>query len=333
MTDLGAFRESIQNEDDEISVLAVASVLLRWRRRIVALGGLGMVLGFAAGLSSTRLYVSAAMFMPQAEGNTPSAFAQAATQFGIRVPSNGSGWGPPIYVELLHSRALLEPLVLDTLSVAEQGGRRVAVIDLLKVEAPTSAQRTEHAVSALRNLVSADEDKKLGTVSVTVTTPWPSVSLALTERLVRGVNRFNLETRKSQAAAERQFVEARAAEAEVALREAEDRLQVFLQRNRTFASSPELGFDRDRLQREVALRQQAYTTLLQSQEEARIREVRDMPVITMLEDPRLPIDPEPRKSAQKGVLGGLVGLMLGERGYAGISQEGSALTLLAYLSP
>ncbi len=163
---------------------------------------------------------------------------------------------------------------------------------------------------ALAEIVKSREVRALGAVEVAVSTRWPSVSLSLTERLVHGVNQFNVETRKSQAAAERQFVEAQADEAERALREAEDRLQGFLQRNRE-TSSPQLAFEHDRLQRQVALRQQVYTTLVQSREEARIREVRDTPVITVLETPRLPVMPEPRRSVLRSVLGGLTGGLLG----------------------
>jgi tyrosine-protein kinase Etk/Wzc len=137
------------------------------------------------------------------------------------------------------------------------------------------------------------------------------VSLELAERLVKGVNQFNLETRKSQAAAERQFVEAQAAAAEVALREAEDRLQNFLQRNRETGGSPQLVFERDRLQRDVNLRQQLYSTLLQSREEAKIREVRDTPVITVIEPPRLPIVGESRKTIQKFLMGAFAGAVIG----------------------
>lgn len=298
-------------DDDEISLLTVANVLLRWRRTIIALVVFGAAVGLAKGLTSTRVYVSTATFIPQGSGEAASGLAFAASQFDIRMPSSGGGWGPPMYVELLRSRMLLERIALDTVVVTEEGGRRVALMDLLEVEAPTLARRTELAVHALGSIVTASENKKLGAVKLSVTTRWPSVSLALAERLVRGVNQFNLETRKSQAAAERQFVDVQAGESERALREAEDRLQSFLQRNRTFANSPELAFAHDRLQREVALRQQVYTSLLQKREEARAREVRDTPVITVFEDPRLPVVGEARNSKQKGVLGGLVGGMLG----------------------
>jgi len=59
------------------------------------------------------------------------------------------------------------------------------------------------------------------------------------------------------------------------------------------------------------LGQQAYSAWLQAREEARIREVRDTPVITVLEDPRLPMVGEPRHTLQRGILGGFAGVLLG----------------------
>ena len=311
MTEPSAGPAPASQDDDGISLLALGSVLLRWRRTIIALAFVGALVGLTTGLVSTRVYVSAATFIPQRSEGGVSGLALAASQFGFRVSSGGDAWGPPVYVELLRSQALLEPIALDTVVVAEEGGRRVGLADLLEVEAPTPARRTDLAIRALRRIVRASEDNALGAVKLSVTTRWPSVSLALAERLVRGVNQFNLETRKSQAVAERQFVEVQAGEAERALRGAEDRVQSFLQRNRSITGSPELTFEYDRLQREVALRQQVYMSLLQKQEEARIDEVRDTPVITVLENPRLPVVGEARKTPLKAVLGGVAGGMLG----------------------
>ncbi len=312
MMEAETHRTSATSRGDEISLLALGNALLRRRRLIVILGFAGAILGLASGLLRSRLYSSNATFIPQGvEGGASSGLALAASQFGIRIPSAQGGWGPPIYVELLTSQAILEPIALDTLLVTEEGGRRVPVMDLLDVQAPTRAQRIEGTVRKLESVVAATEDKKLNAVRVTVTTRWPSVSFALAQRLVRGVNEFNLKTRKSQAMAEREFVDVQAAEAASALRTAEDRLQSFLQRNRATAGSAELTFERDRLQRDVTLRQQVYSSLLQSREEAKIREVRDTPVITVLEEPRLPITGNPRKSVQKAFFGGIVGGILG----------------------
>jgi len=148
-------------------------------------------------------------------------------------------------------------------------------------------------------------------VAVEVTTRWPSVSMAVVERILSEVNRFNLQARQSQAAEERRFVEARLAAQQQSLVSAEARLGSFLQRNREYRNSPQLGFEYDRLERDVALQQQVLVGLSQSVEEARIREVRDVPVITAVESPRLPARPDPRGLALQGFLGVLLGAFLG----------------------
>jgi uncharacterized protein involved in exopolysaccharide biosynthesis len=301
-------------DSEGLSLLGLANVVLRRRRLIISLGVAGVVLGLVLGLTSPRQYSAGATFIPQGSetsgGN--SGLAMAASQFGIRLASGGGGtWGPPVYVELLRSRALLEPIARDTLVVAEEGGRRAAVADVLGIKGSTPREREEYTIRALQGITTAIEVKPLNAVRLTVISRWPSVSVALAERLVEGVNKFNLETRKSQAAAERQFVETQATEAGAALRDAEDQLQAFLQRNRDISGSPALAFERDRLQREVSRRQEVYTSLLQSREEAKIREVRELPVITLLERPTLPVVGEPRKTLLKALTGGIAAAVLG----------------------
>ncbi len=311
MTEPIAGPASTYRDDDKISLFAIASVILRWRWQIIALAMLGFGFELVYTLSKPRVYMSSATFIPETPQGGTSSLALAASQFGFNIPSSGGGWGAPMYVELIRSRALLEPIALDTLVVAEEGGRRITLINLLKIKALTRERAVAAAVGVLGSMITATEDKKLGGVTVAVTSQWPSVSLVLANRLVQRVNQFNLETRKSQAAAERQFVEAQAVESQRALLDAENRLQEFLQGNRDIGGSPGLAFERDRLQREVARQNQLYTSWLQSREEARIREIRDTPVITVFETPRLAFIGEPRKSALKAILGGITGAMFG----------------------
>lgn len=304
-------RESVPSPEGGVSLLGLANVVLRWRRRIVWLGVAGALIGLSVGLLTKRVYVSSATFLPQGSDANVSGLAGVASQLGIRVPTTSGGWGPAVYVQLLHSRSLLESIAKDTFVVAERSGARVPMMDLLDLKGGDPPLRLDKAVKKLSGMVGSREVRTLGAVEVTASTYWPSISLALVERLVDGVNRFNLETRKSQAAAERQFVEDQAAVAERELRDAEDMLQQDLQSNRNISASPQLLINRDRLTRTVALRQQIYTALVQSRAEARIREVRDTPVITMLESPYLPVVGEGRQTLQKALAGGIAGVLLG----------------------
>lgn len=299
--------------DRDVSMFAVATVLLQRRSTIIALAVVGAVIGLVAGLASDKVYRSSAVFVPQAaDASATSGLSSLASQFGFRVPSTGANyWGTALYVQILKSRMMLEQLALDTMAVPELGGRRIAVMDLLEIRARRPELRPTLTVRELDKMIDASDDNRLNIVRVSVESKWPSVSFALAVRLVHGINAFNLETRKSQAVAERQFVSKQVLEAERALRSAEDEMQRFLQRNRIVGESPELTFERDRLQRAVTLRQQVYTTLVQNLAEARIRAVRDVPVITVLEEPRIAVIREPRGTIKKSLFGFLGGLLLG----------------------
>lgn len=311
MSDVSGERTPARESGETVRMMVVGTVLLRHRRLILILGFLGALGGGLVGLLSARTYTTSAIILPEAgENGASSGLALAASQFGIKMPLGDAGWAPPIYVELLESRALLERALTDTLVVAEEDGRRTTLMDLLEVEGETPALRLAKAVREARKHVSVSEDRSLGAVRLSVRTEWPSVSLAVAERLVSDVERFNVESRQSRAMAERRFVEEQAAEAEAALRAAEDDLQLFLQRNRVLGGSPELDFRHDRLKREVTLRQQVYTMLAENLGDAKIREVRDTPVITLLAKPMLMAEPDRRGVIQKVLLGGLAGGML-----------------------
>jgi uncharacterized protein involved in exopolysaccharide biosynthesis len=299
-------------DGDELSLWALGIVLLRHRLLIAGLALLGGGLAFALARSKPLVYASTATFIPQASQTQMSGIAAlAASQFGVTLPSSNAGnWGPSTYLELLRSRELLDPITRDTVVVAERGNRAIPVIELLEVKAPSEGLRVEAAAGRLRGMIVASESKTVGGVKVRVSTPWPSVSLWLTNRVLRGVNQFNIQTRKSQSVEEIQFVTAQAVEAERALGVAEYRLQSFLQGNREF-SSPQLTFERDRLQRDVSLRRELQMSWLKSREDARVRAVRENPVITVFESPRLALHPESRHALLHAVLGIIVGGTIG----------------------
>ena len=58
------------------------------------------------------------------------------------------------------------------------------------------------------------------------------------------------------------------------------------------------------------MRTQTHTSLLQNREQARLREVRNTPVITMIEEASLPVLPESRGALVRGIVGLIFGGML-----------------------
>ena len=298
--------------DDEISAWEVLAVLLRRRGVIVGSTVLVGILALAFALLREPSYTTAASFRPQGPAATQGQLLALASQFGVNVAGLGDEAGPAFYAELLSSRGILLPVASAPYTVE---GREVLLVDLLEIEDDTEELRLQSAIKWLReSALEVQTGRETGVVTVSVTTRWPELSFAIADRLVDEISRFNLETRQSQAAAERAFIEARVAGARKELETAEDELQAFLQSNRQFESSPELRFEHERLQRAVSLRQQVYTTLVQAYEQARIAEVRDTPVITVLQPAFMPPGPDERRLklflALGLVLGGMAGVVL-----------------------
>ena len=177
--------------------------------------------------------------------------------------------------------------------------------------------------------------RETGVVTFSVVTGWPAVSQQIASRIIFLINEFNLQTRQTKARAEREFVEVRLNEVQTRLRGSEDSLQNFLLRNRDFANAPELVFERDRLGRGVSLWQQVLTSVTQAYEQARIDEIRNTPLLTVVEPPSYPVFPERRRLIFKGfvalVLGAMIGLFITLlRGFLDLSRRTEPKTYSAF---
>ena len=295
--------------DDEISLWEVLAVLLRRRGWIVGAVVLTTVLAGSYAFLRTPTYTTAALFSPQGSQASASELVSLASQFGVNIGGGAEGLSPAFYQELLASREILYFVATEPYTVE---GRPSMLVDLLEIEEDTEELRLENAIEWLaEEAVTVSVGRETGIVTVEVRTDWPELSRALADQLLAEIGRFNLETRRSQAASERAFIQERVDSAQADLRAAEGVLQEFLQANRQFESSPDLTFQYERLQRTVSLRQQVFTTLVQSFEQARIAEVRDTPVFTVLQPPFFPPGPDDRRLLLFLALGMVVGGMGG----------------------
>ena len=261
---------------------------------------------------------------------------ELAAQFGVAIPVSDPSQTPPFYVDLLKSREILGKIVDTSYTFGTPGGPVTAnVVDYLWIWEQDSARRREDGIWALRRHVIPTFDLKTGVVDLQVSVRYPELAFQITQHVLTELNRFNLVTRQSQAAAERTFTATRLEEVERALRGAEDALQHFLERNRDYRNSPLLTFEQDRLARKVSEQQELYSSLSQAFEQAKIEEVRDTPVFTILEEPELPARPDRRYLAVKAllalILGGAAGLGIGLlRDVGARSRRGGDLDFVEY---
>ena len=237
--------------DDEISLWEVLAVLLRRRGTIL----LTTVLCLAAVVGFTLLqddtYTTQASFRPQGSEGSASNLMALANQFGINIPGGSAAEeaSPAFYADLLQSREILYRVASRPFTVDGLG--TLALPDLFEIERDTEELRSEEAIERLReSVLSIRTGRETGIVTIEARTKWPDLSQEIAERLLDEIARFNLHTRQSQAAAEREFIEERVDSARDALLAAEASMQAFLLANRQWESSPDLTFQYGRLEHE-----------------------------------------------------------------------------------
>jgi uncharacterized protein involved in exopolysaccharide biosynthesis len=301
-------------EEAQPSIASLIAVFIRSRRFLLWGSFVGGVLGLGAASLRQPVYVSDFSFVPEITSESGrSGLASLAGQIGLSLGAvAGQGSSPQLYADILRSREVLGALAKSSFSSNEGLSRTKPLPELLKIVGPDSARSIERTIVRLRKeLVQVEvAARTTGVVSVRIRSKDPDLSFQLAARLLHELQLFNLRARQRQASAERKFLDARIKDARIALQAAEEMLQGFLRRNRDYRGSPELLFEHDRLHWEVTSRQQLQTNLRQQYEDARIREVRDTPVISLIDRPALPRDSEPRRLLVTLIGGLALGMLL-----------------------
>ena len=303
------------NPSDQGDILSVPVLFLILLRRLHTALRWGLALAALTAvvlLLKPRRWKSGGSFIPEIRrtGSQLAALSGFAAQFGVALGNDNSP-PPAFYAAVLMSHEILGAVVDHVYAWPGRNGQKSGtLVDFYEVHGTTAALRRERAIKRLSRDVTAGVSLKTGIIDFQVGARDPSIALQIAKQALAELARFNLTRRQNQAAAERAFTESRQTEARDELRDSENKLQLFLQRNRDYRNSPELVFEFERLSREASLRQQIYASVSQAYEQARIEEVRNTPVYTILDQPQLPVRPERRGIRWKVPMSMLFGIAL-----------------------
>lgn len=270
-----------------LTPLAVAGLLLRRWPLLLAVPLLTAAIAVIIAMA-LRDYTARSRFLPQASSADVGRLAGLAAQMGFVIGGDGAEGSPDFYVDLVSSGEVLRPALEREYHFARRPGSVDSLsgtyLDLAGIEGDTPEQRLRNGEDRLRNDVAASASVKSGVVTLRTSAKYPGLAEALNAAILERIAAFDRERRQASARAERTFVEARLEAAKRDLEAAESGLAAWLERNRR-PDSPRLMIGLERLQRQVTLRQEVYAALAQAYEQARIEEVRNTPVITIVDRP------------------------------------------------
>lgn len=232
-------------------------------------------------------YASSATILPESKGLANLGnLAGLAGQFGFSLPSQ-SGDNPQFYAEAGTSRSILVGLLTRRFDPGD--GRRVApLIDLLDVSGRTPAKRLDNGVKLMRKRLSSATHTKSGTLTFDYEGPTPQLSKAVLDSLLVDLNTMNLKTRRTQAGEKSRFLEDQTNAALAQLHAAEGEMQSFREENRGMGNSPALQVRQQQIQRTIDAAEQLYSGLQREYEAARVQELDEMPVFSVVDPPYLP---------------------------------------------
>ena len=269
----------------------IAGILHRWR--IIPAVTIGAILlGFAATLIIPPVYRAEASFVANSSSNSKlqggassnSALGGIISQFGGSVGGDPSE-SPNFYVELLTSRELLTRLLQSRFPNPRTENPRdsASLLTILKIKKADPQAQMELAVKNMTKAIGAGLDPKTNLVWFSVDAQWPELTAQIANRLIDLVSTFNRETRVSRAKSKRTFLQMRHDSARTALRDAEERQRFFYEQNRGSIVAPGLRFEEQRIKRDVDLASDLYINLDRQLEVARIDEINDAALITVID--------------------------------------------------
>jgi uncharacterized protein involved in exopolysaccharide biosynthesis len=252
------------------------------------------------------------MFSPSSSRPASGMAALAGGSLAGLLGEGGGGSSPEFYVALVQSNTLLYDAAASEYPLVRDGDTvHVTLAEAFGIERDTEEARRRAAAAELGRRTTATADRVTNLVSVRTQAPSASLAVAFNRRIVALVESYNRERRKSQAVEERRFIEARRQEARTALAVAESAVESFLEQNRQVDLPPRLALESERLKRQVTIRQELYLELERSYQQARIMEVRDAALISIVEHPERTVRARGSGVSRNAALGLFLGLLLG----------------------
>jgi len=199
--------------------------------------------------------------------------------------STGNGY---TYAQVLKSRAFLEEILKGTDSTFLE----TPIRDSFVRQGREPARELDKGITRLSRHILTKYDSKSSVVTVTVRDRNPKVAAAICNLIARGLRRFDLEVRVTQARATVGFLQERLNDAHQNLIAAEDRLVSFGNANARIGNAPGLLVRQKRLERDVNLSEGVYTLLVKQLELARVQEKKELPVFAVIDPPVVATEPD-----------------------------------------
>ena len=308
-------RKILDNNIIDFKVLF--DVLANGKKWIIVSTALFALLTIGTSFLFTKFYSARISLYPSKQdlNSNLGQFQSLASNFGMNLPNEKQNFNIPDVVE----SNLIKQKILNK-KWQKMTGEYQSLFDLWQFyNSPwynpfssgevDTAYINEKALNYLSDQIEVIENRKTGLIEILVSLEDPLISADISNFIGEQVQAYIQKENSAHATKEKDFIENRLKIVKGELIILEEELKIFSERNRGYEESPELYMMYSRLFREVEAKKQVAITLQQQLELARIEEVKQSPILHILDQAEVPA----RKSAPNRLLflivGGIIGMI------------------------
>jgi len=299
MTENQDIQALTEDQESSIDWVELISVLWGSRKLIATVTAIATVGAVIISLLLPEYYKSSATLLPETEKSKLAALGgltDLAALAGLNVGSEGSL--EKLYPTIIKSEAVLKNVIYAEYHT-EDG--RLNLAKVWDIDEHSADRDYELTLRKLRDELQVSYDPRTGVVTISIETIEPTLSADIINNVLRSMDEFMRTKRTSSATEQRKWIEDRLSQVQVDLENSENRLKEFREKNRRVGDSPQLLLEQGRLLREVEINSTLYEELKRQYELARVEEIKNIPIINVMDRARPSQKHESPKRALLGV--------------------------------
>lgn len=280
------------------------------RSRVLGVAGTILFIGIVyAFIIATPLYRSStSLYQTTQEKGANSQLQVLAAQFGIGSLGSGGNFNIPDYV---NSRRLRTSIIKKAWAMYNTKNDSVFLYDYWDIVRDDQYVKEELARIKLAKRISVFMDDETDLITIEVLMEHPQLAADIANFIGKQVSLYLTQEKQFQGRENRKFIDGRLNRAKEELKASEQAYKLFLEQNRAYANNPELVVEHNRLKRDLNIKEEIYLTLAKQRELALIEEVKDTPIINILDEGTRAIKKAQPKRLIILILFSLIGTILG----------------------
>jgi uncharacterized protein involved in exopolysaccharide biosynthesis len=259
-------------------------ILVNWKieLRIISIA---TILAIIISLILPKYYRSTTVILPQTNEGGLAGLASLSGLASVAGFNFGETTLEQLYPDIIRSEIVLKEVIYSKYLTKEYS-IPTNLIEYWQISKDDSLENYELALKQLRELLEVKLDFKTNIVTISLITKEPQLSADIINKVVMELDKFMRTKKRTNASEQRKWIEGRLQEVKIDLEKSENNLKRFREDNRRTIESPALMLEQARFSRDVDINIVLFTELKKQYELSKIEEVKNIPVISVMDPAR-----------------------------------------------